>query len=45
MVYYNESEQEYLQLTGKVTAINKEKRILQIETREISIDDIYRCFY
>lgn len=45
VVYYNEPEQEYLQLTGKVTAINKEKRILQIETREINIDDIYRCFY
>lgn len=44
VVYYNAPEQEYLQLTGKVTVINRQKRILQIEDREIAIDDIYRCF-
>jgi len=40
-VYYNEPEQEYIQLTGKVALIDSTHRIIKVENTEINIDDIY----
>ena len=42
VIYYNKSEEQYLQLSGKVTLIDFEKRLLTIEKSEIVIDDIYK---
>lgn len=41
VVYHNESEQEYLQLTGAVAKLYEHKRILQIVKTKIKYDDIY----
>lgn len=40
-VYYNGSEQEYIQLTGKVTLIDGCKKIINIGNRKIDFDDLY----
>lgn len=40
-VYYNGSEQEYIQLTGSVTLIDGCKKIINIGNREINFDDLY----
>lgn len=41
VVYYNEQEQEYLQLTGAVAKLYEYERILQIVKTKIKYDDIY----
>lgn len=41
VVWYNEFEQNYIQLTGEVKSINPQKRYIQIETTDIFFDDIY----
>lgn len=41
VVWYNEFEQNYIQLTGEVKGINPQKRYIQIETIDIFFDDIY----
>ena len=41
VVYYNEPEQEYLQLTGTVAKLYEYERILQIVKTKIKYDDIY----
>ena len=41
VLYHNNSEQEYLQLTGTVPKLYEYKRILQIVKTKIKYDDIY----
>lgn len=42
VVFYNEEEQTYEQLTGVVTRIDPTARILQLSETEIAIETIYR---
>lgn len=41
VVYYEEKEQEYLQLTGMVAKVNEYENILQIVSTKIRFEDIY----
>ena len=41
IIWYNEIEQNYIQLTGEVKNVNAQKRYLQIEAIYIYFDDIY----
>ena len=41
VVYYNEVEQEYLQITGAVAKLYEYERVLQIVKTKIKYDDIY----
>lgn len=41
VIYYNSSEQEYLQLTGMVARIDATHRFLQIVAVKIPFDDLY----
>ncbi|MGN0493272.1 MAG: YolD-like family protein [Acutalibacteraceae bacterium] len=41
VVWYNEFERNYIQLTGEVKGINPQKKYIQIETIDIFFDDIY----
>lgn len=41
VVYYDETEQEYLQLTGMVAKVDIYKSILQIVAIKIRFEDIY----
>ena len=41
VIYYNESEQEYIYISGKITLFNKGKKILEIGNNIIKTDDIY----
>ena len=41
IVWYNEIEQNYIQLTGEVKKVDAQKRYLQIEAIYIYFDDIY----
>lgn len=41
VVYYNELEQEYIQLTGKIVLLDEYKKTVQIEGTVINVDDIY----
>lgn len=43
VVYYMEENEQYIQLTGEITLIDSKKRIIQLETQIINIDDIYKC--
>lgn len=44
VIYYNENEEEYIQLTGKIILIDKEKKIIKIGRYTINTDDIYDVF-
>ena len=47
VIHYDKSEEQYLQLSGKVTLIDFEKRLLTIENTDIVIEDILKiisCF-
>ena len=41
VVWYNEIEQNYIQITGEVKTVDVQKRYLQIEAIYIYFDDIY----
>ena len=41
VIYYNESEQEYIYLSGNITLFNKDKKLLEIGNNIIKTDDIY----
>lgn len=41
VVYYDEKEQEYLQLTGMAAKVNIYENILQIVSTKIRFEDIY----
>ena len=41
VVYYDEKEQEYLQLTGTVAKVYEYEKILQIASTKIRFEDIY----
>lgn len=41
VIYYNESEQEYIYLSGNITQFNKHKKLLEIGNNIIKTDDIY----
>ena len=41
VIYYNELEQEYIYLSGKITLFNKGKKLLEIGNNIIKTDDIY----
>ena len=41
IVWYNEIERNYIQITGEVKNINVKKRFIQIEAIYIHFDDIY----
>jgi len=41
VIYYNESEQEYIYISGKITLFNKGKKLLEIGNNIIKTDDIY----
>ena len=41
VIYYNESEQEYIYISGKITLFNKGKKLIEIGNNIIKTDDIY----
>lgn len=41
VVYYDEIGEEYLQITGRITAIDYCKKIIKIESRPIDFNEIY----
>ena len=41
VVWYNEIEQNYIQITGEIVKIDAQKRFIQIEKMYIYFDDIY----
>lgn len=41
VVWYNEIEQNYIQITGEIVKIDAQKRFIQIEKMYICFDDIY----
>ena len=41
VVWYNEIEQNYIQITGEIVKFDAQKRFIQIEKMYIYFDDIY----
>lgn len=41
VIFYNQTEQEYISLSGEITKFNKRKKLLEIENNIIKTDDIY----
>ena len=41
VIRYDESEQNYIQITGEIKDIDTQKRLMQIETTYIYFDNIY----
>ena len=41
VIFYNQTEEEYIRLSGNITKFNKRKKILEIGNSIIKTDDIY----
>ena len=40
-IFYNQTEQEYISISGEITQFNKRKKLLEIGNNIIKTDDIY----